>query len=277
MKLTSIVDAIIAKVNLKANLASPSLTGVPTSPTPIVGDNSTKVATTEFVLANSVNTLADLGVTSTAAELNKIDGYTGTATELNWMDTLHATGVTATEFDYLDGVTSNVQTQLNAKAPLASPTLTGTPTAPTQEVGDNSTKIATTAFVQANTGTPPDATTSVKGIVELATTVEAQAGTNDTKALTPAKLVDALQGANQSLASSGYQKLPGGLIIQWGSSTSTPIYFPISFPNACLQIVNSATRSGYSLGDTWFVNSFDESKINWYGSIFTARYFAIGY
>ena len=28
---------------------------------------------------------------------------------------MHATGVTATEFDYLDGVTSNIQTQLNSK------------------------------------------------------------------------------------------------------------------------------------------------------------------
>jgi hypothetical protein len=33
---------------------------------------------------------------------------------------------TATELNYVDGVTSNVQTQLNAKAPIASPTFTGT-------------------------------------------------------------------------------------------------------------------------------------------------------
>jgi hypothetical protein len=39
-----------------------------------------------------------------------------------------AGGTTAAEFDYLDGVTSNVQTQLTAKAPLASPTFTGTTT-----------------------------------------------------------------------------------------------------------------------------------------------------
>jgi len=37
-----------------------------------------------------------------------------------------AGGTTAAEFDYLDGVTSNVQTQMDAKAPLASPTFTGT-------------------------------------------------------------------------------------------------------------------------------------------------------
>ena len=60
--------------------------------------------------------LASTLVTSTAAELNTLDGYTGSVTELNYLDTLHATGVTNTEFDYLDGVTSAIQTQLTAKA-----------------------------------------------------------------------------------------------------------------------------------------------------------------
>jgi len=42
--------------------------------------------------------------------------------------TLGGTTITATgaELNYMDGVTSNVQTQLDAKAPLASPTFTGT-------------------------------------------------------------------------------------------------------------------------------------------------------
>ena len=64
------------------------------------------------------------GVTATTAELNILDGVTSTAAELNILD-----GVTATtaELNYVDGVTSNVQTQLNTKAPSASPTLT-TPT-----------------------------------------------------------------------------------------------------------------------------------------------------
>lgn len=43
--------------------------------------------------------LSDLGVTSTAAELNLLDGVTATTAELN----------------YVDGVTSNIQTQLDAK------------------------------------------------------------------------------------------------------------------------------------------------------------------
>ena len=40
---------------------------------------------------------------------------------------------------------------VNAKAPLASPALTGTPTAPTAASGTNTTQIATTAFVEAAT------------------------------------------------------------------------------------------------------------------------------
>ena len=88
-------------------------------------------------------------VTATAAELNKLAGVTATTAELNKLAGTPA-GLTATELGYVDGVTSAIQTQLDAKAPLASPALTGTPTAPTASVGTNTTQIATTAFVLAN-------------------------------------------------------------------------------------------------------------------------------
>ena len=55
--------------------------------------------------------------------------------------------VTGAEINQLANVSSAVQTQLNAKAALASPDLTGNPTAPTQTTGNDSTRIATTAFV----------------------------------------------------------------------------------------------------------------------------------
>jgi len=42
---------------------------------------------------------------------------------------------------------TGLDTALAAKAPLASPALTGLPTAPTQTAGDSTTKIATTQFV----------------------------------------------------------------------------------------------------------------------------------
>ena len=81
------------------------------------------------ILADGAVAPAELtGVTATASELNILDGVTATAAELNLMD-----GVTATtaELNHVDGVTSNVQTQIDTKAPVASPTFTGTVTGPT--------------------------------------------------------------------------------------------------------------------------------------------------
>ena len=58
-----------------------------------------------------------------------------------------------------------VNTALSAKAPLASPALTGTPTAPTATAGTNTTQIATTAFVK----TAVDNKTSITGNAATAT------------------------------------------------------------------------------------------------------------
>jgi len=101
-------------------------------------------------------TIGGVLLTATATELNLLDGATFTLTEAN----------------YLSGVTSAIQGQLDAKiddadAPtgdivgttdtqtLTNKTLTGVildgvPTAPTASVGTDTTQVATTAFVQAN-------------------------------------------------------------------------------------------------------------------------------
>jgi hypothetical protein len=54
--------------------------------------------------------------------------------------------------------------------------------------------------------------------------------------------------ANASLAVNGYQKLPSGLIIQWGndnsSTTSSTVTFPIAFPNAVYQVYASIYAAG---------------------------------
>lgn len=55
-------------------------------------------------------------VTATHTEINHLDGYLGDVVDFNYLVDLHATGVTATEYDYLDGVTSNIQTQIDAIA-----------------------------------------------------------------------------------------------------------------------------------------------------------------
>ena len=75
-------------------------------------DNSASGFTTN---TGTVSSLSDLSITSTATELNKLDGFTGAVADLNYAKDLRATGVTSTEFDRLDGVTSSIQNQLNSK------------------------------------------------------------------------------------------------------------------------------------------------------------------
>ena len=64
---------------------------------------------------------------------------------------LSTSNTTLTELNYVNGVTSSIQTQLNTlstnKANLASPNFTGIPTVPTAASGANDTQIANTAFV----------------------------------------------------------------------------------------------------------------------------------
>jgi hypothetical protein len=57
-------------------------------------------------------------------------------------------------------------------------------------------------------------------------------------------------GSNQSLGSNGYQKLPGGLIMQWGTFTTsgskTTVTFPTAFTTACynVQIIQYISNDG---------------------------------
>lgn len=91
--------------------------------------------------------------------------------------------------------------------------------------------VATEQYVDAKTVASSE---TVSGVIELATTAEARSGTDAVRAITPLQLFNSLKGSNQSLASSGYQKLHGGLIIQWGSYTTgtTTVTLPIAYPTA---------------------------------------------
>lgn len=69
-----------------------------------------------------------------------------------WNDLDYVGSVGDVVWGTITGTLSNqtdLQSQLNTKANLASPTFTGNPTAPTQTAGNDSTRLATTAFVQA--------------------------------------------------------------------------------------------------------------------------------
>jgi hypothetical protein len=106
--------------------ASPTFTGTPAAPTAAVDTNTTQVSTTAFVV----------GQAASATPL--IDGSAAVGTSLRYArgDHVHPTDTT--------------------RAALASPTLTGTPAAPTAAVDTNTTQIATTAYViaQAAAATP---------------------------------------------------------------------------------------------------------------------------
>jgi hypothetical protein len=112
------------------------------TPTEVAAAITAAVGNVIDLAPSALNTLNEL-----AAAINDDPNFFNTvATSLGTKQD-KVTGVSDTEISYLDGVTSAIQTQIDAKAPLASPALTGTPTAPTATAGTNTTQVATTAFV----------------------------------------------------------------------------------------------------------------------------------
>jgi hypothetical protein len=140
----SMFQALMTTINLVAS-GTVTLTG--TTLLDMSASGQVKLPANTSIGPISASELATLdGITATTAELNKLHGATLSTAELN---ILTGALITVTELNRLQGITSNVQVQLNAKAPMDSPALTGTPTAPTPGVSNDSTRIATTAFVKA--------------------------------------------------------------------------------------------------------------------------------
>ncbi|HDD9460136.1 TPA: phage tail protein [Escherichia coli] len=229
--------------------ASPIFTGTPKAPTPAAGNNTTQLATTAFVQA---------------ALTALINGAPAT------LDTLKEIAVAINNDPKFSTTINNA---LALKAPLLSPELTGTPTAPTAAQSVNNTQIATTAFVKsaiaamvgsapaaldtlnelaAALGNDPNfATTMLNALAgkqPLDNTLTNLSGKDVAGLLTYLGLGEAAKrnvgtGKNQipdmnnftsSLTSPGWQKLPSGLIIQWGTANPSStgevfITFPVAF------------------------------------------------
>lgn len=124
-----------------APLASPVFTGTPFAPTAIAGTSTTQLATTAFVMA-AIGALAAPPAPATVAPLMDGTAAVGTSALYARQDHVHPIDT--------------------SRAPLASPGLTGTPTAPTAVGTDNSTTIATTAFVKAALPTVPTTVAKVQ-------------------------------------------------------------------------------------------------------------------
>lgn len=140
---------------------------------------STALEVVGTVTATNIN-LGGTAVTATAAEINILDGLTATTAELN----------------YVDGVTSSIQTQLDNKQPLDSDLTalvglgttgilvrTGTGTAVTRAVA-----VGTGLTVTNATGVNANPTISAS----IASQVEAEAGTNNTRLMTPQRTKQAI-------------------------------------------------------------------------------------
>ena len=167
--------------------------------------------------------VAGTGVTLTN---NSGEGATPTIAVNTSVIQARVADVSDTEIGYLNGVTSAIQTQIDTKAPLASPTFTGTVTVPTPVNNtDASTKVyvdstaSTTASNAATALTNHEAdTTNIHGIADtsiLVTTTGTQTLTNKT-ITTPAGLVkgdvglgnvDNTSDANKPVSSAGQTAL----------------------------------------------------------------------
>lgn len=180
------VKSVKELADTKAPIESPSLTGTPTAPTAAQGTNSTQIANTAFVKA-----------VITAL----INGAPGT------LDTLKEI---AAAINNDPNFSTTINNALALKAPLASPALTGIPTAPTAAQGTNNTQIATTAYVRAAisalVGSSPEALDTLN---ELAAALgnDPNFATTMTNALAGKQPLDATLTALAALAT-GANKLP---------------------------------------------------------------------
>ncbi|HGD9146150.1 TPA: tail fiber protein, partial [Escherichia coli] len=180
------VKSVKDLADTKAPIESPSLTGTPTAPTAAQGTNSTQIANTAFVKA-AITAL--------------INGAPGT------LDTLKEI---AAAINNDPNFSTTINNALALKAPLASPALTGVPTAPTAAQGTNNTQIATTAYVRAAisalVGSSPEALDTLN---ELAAALgnDPNFATTMTNALAGKQPLDATLTALAALAT-GANKLP---------------------------------------------------------------------
>ncbi|HDK9943841.1 beta strand repeat-containing protein [Escherichia coli] len=180
------VKSVKELADTKAPIESPSLTGTPTAPTAAQGTNSTQIANTAFVKA-AITAL--------------INGAPGT------LDTLKEI---AAAINNDPNFSKTINNALALKAPLASPALTGIPTAPTAAQGTNNTQIATTAYVRAAisalVGSSPEALDTLN---ELAAALgnDPNFATTMTNALAGKQPLDATLTALAGLAT-GANKLP---------------------------------------------------------------------
>ncbi len=186
---------------------SPTFTGTPKAPTPAAGNNTTQVATTAFVQA---------------ALTALINGAPAT------LDTLKEI---AAAINNDPNFSTTINNALALKAPLSSPELTGTPTAPTAAQSVNNTQIATTAFVKsAIAGMVGSAPTALDTLNELA----AALGNDPNFATTMLNALAGKQPLDNTLTNLSGKDV-AGLLVYLGLGEGSPaIGVPFFWPSAAM-------------------------------------------
>jgi len=239
-----------------AALASPAFTGNPTAPTQAPADNSTKLATTAYV-DNAVSgagvssfnsrtgavTLLSADVTTALGYTpTSVTGLTGTQSVANFKIGLSLNNVDNTS-DANKPVSTATQTALDLKADLASPALTGNPTAPTQSQGDNSTNLATTAYVDGGLGLKADLVSPAFSGVPTAPT--AGGGTNTTQLATTAFVTGAVGAAVVS-----FNTRTGAVTLTSGDVTGALTYTPVNIASPTFTGVPAAPTATFGTNTT---------------------------
>jgi len=193
----TITGGIVNPTTLQQGGTSVVLTGATSSITSAMITDGTIVngdISASAAIAYSKLALTGTITSSDIANDTIVDGDINTAAAIAWTKIAPSSTVSATELGYLDGVTSAIQTQIDSKlatatasstyAPLASPALTGTPTAPTATAGTSTTQVATTAYVgTAISNLVNGAPTTLDTLAEIATALNNTANFSDTVVL----------------------------------------------------------------------------------------------
>ncbi|EFM5715007.1 phage tail protein [Escherichia coli] len=185
---------------------NPTFTGEPKAPTPAAGNNTTRIATTEFVQAAITALINGAPVT---------------------LDTLKEI---AAAINNDPKFSTTINNALALKAPLSSPALTGTPTAPTAAQSVNNTQIATTAFVKsaiaAMVGSAPAALDTLN---ELA----AALGNDPNFATTMLNALAGKQPLDNTLTNLSGKDVAGLLAyLGLGEGSALPVGVPVPWPSA---------------------------------------------
>lgn len=191
---TGASDAAGARTNLGlGTMATQASSSVSITGGSITGITDLAIADGGTGASTAAQALINLGLTATAAELNFVDGVTsaiqtqldgkpannGTGASGTWAISISGNAATATtsttltgltssvaELNFVDGVTSAIQTQIDAKSNTASPTFTGTVGLPAATVSDGVTTTADNdGTISSGTYTPTPSGGNMKRIV----------------------------------------------------------------------------------------------------------------